>query len=179
MPDTRDVANLGPEEVSPLLFEMLQYWQSKRYGRAMPTRADIDHADIVSLLPHIGILDVVGPRLRCSLLGTRINEAFGSDHTGKHLDEVLSGERLEYFDGIYQRVVATGRPLYVENAYPVPDDTRVKVQRLLLPLSNDGSTVNKLLLVMDFGAQRRRTGIDCDSGKVEVTDPARYVDPQE
>src|SRR5512134_2272816 len=36
-----------------------RYWDSKRRGRRMPSRADIDPAEIVPLLPGITLIDVV------------------------------------------------------------------------------------------------------------------------
>jgi hypothetical protein len=142
----------------------------------MPARADVDPAEIVRLLPHIGIVDVQGPRLRCVLLGTSINDAFHADNTGKYLDEVLSGERLAFFEQLYRRVIDEGRAAYVENLYPVFDATPVPVERLLLPLSADGVAVNKVLLAMDFG-DYRRGGIVWDSGPITLTRAATFMDP--
>lgn len=176
LPDARETADLGAEGGSPVLLDVLHYWHSKRRGRPMPARADIDPSEIVPLLPNIGIVEVRGDRLLCILLGTGINEAFGADHTGRHLDEILSGERLRFFDALYREAIDKRRPIYLENIYTVPDDVSVRVQRLILPLSADGSTVNKLLLAMDFGAWHRRGGLAPDNGPVTVTGNARYVD---
>src|SRR5579864_7045143 len=68
----------------PRLQQAFDYWQSKRAGRLMPRRADLDPVDIPKLLPHIMLTDVVGPgRYRYRLIGTEIEQAQGMHATGR------------------------------------------------------------------------------------------------
>lgn len=61
------------------LRELLEYWRSKRGSRLMPARADIDPIEIPTLLPIIGLVDVLdgGARFRFRLLGTEVVDAAG------------------------------------------------------------------------------------------------------
>ncbi len=175
MPDAREAADLETGVGSPILSGMLRYWESKRRRRAMPARADLDPADIVPLLPHLGIVEFSGARLRCALLGTAIAEAFGVDHTGRHFDEFLAGERLRFFERLFRQIAEQHCPIYVENVYPAPNERPVTVRRLILPLSNDGVTVNKTIVAMDIGAPRLRRD-PAFKGTVTVRPLATSVD---
>jgi hypothetical protein len=52
-------------------------------GRALPSRSDIDPIEIPRLLPHIMLVDVMGPGLyRYRLVGTEIATAMGVNARG-------------------------------------------------------------------------------------------------
>jgi len=72
------------------LRELLIYWNGKRAGRAMPARADVSPADIVSHLPSIFLIGVAPPAVspahfHVRLMGTALNELFADDFTGETL----------------------------------------------------------------------------------------------
>src|SRR5260370_17327555 len=54
------------------LAAIYQYWDGKRRGRLMPSRADIDPIELKPYLPQLVLLDVEGepPRFRYRLVGT-------------------------------------------------------------------------------------------------------------
>src|SRR4029077_1407170 len=45
----------------PILIGLLKSWEAKRDGRRMPSRADIDPAELRSLVQHVMLYDVVEP----------------------------------------------------------------------------------------------------------------------
>ncbi len=55
----------------------------------MPSRRDLNPADIVTMLPHICLVDVDDrtKRYRIRLVGTETVKALGADITGKYLDQ--------------------------------------------------------------------------------------------
>ena len=136
----------------PLLAELLTYWERKRADRPMPRRADLDPAEIPSLLPHLRLTEVVegGKRFRYRLVGTAIVEAYGNEHTGRHLDEVLSGERLAFVEGLYRTVCERKRPLFARTYYVGPWAVPNFARRVMVPLSDDGETVNVMVTVLAF-----------------------------
>src|ERR1051325_7524125 len=101
----------------PRLQEALDYWHGKLSGRAMPARADLDPAEIPRLLPHVMLVEVLGPgRYRYRLIGTENAQAHGMNATGRLLDEVLPGNEYKgHVLGLYDACVAERRPLYSES----------------------------------------------------------------
>ena len=134
----------------PDLMALCAYWTGKCGSRAMPRRADINPREIVSLLPHIMIVEIHEPLRFCfRLVGTKICERWGENHTGKWLDELdFDGERLAVL-GQYASVARTGAPRFDVEEFVNGGGRYLHYRRLLLPLSEDGFTPNMLL-----GAQK-------------------------
>ena len=86
---------------SPLVRQLHDYWQSKRAGRDIPDRQDIDPLELKELLPNILISEPeFNPfRIRYRLVGTRVVRVSGIDFTGRYLDELLRPEVEEDWYG--------------------------------------------------------------------------------
>lgn len=140
---------------NPKLAEFYAYWDRKRAGRLAPTRADIDPVEIPHLLPNMFIYEVLlEPRdYRMVLSGTALVEAFGVDHTNCRFDEIFSGPTAPAIRAEYDNLVDTGEPVLSTHDGSWTGRDFVSYWRLLLPLSGDGETVNKLIgaLYPDFG----------------------------
>lgn len=139
------------EEADDRLKQVYAYWQSKRAGRAMPARRDIDPAEITPVLPHLMLIDVEpGPRYRYRLFGTAVTDAFGMNPTGKCVDEVMTGEYKAFLLGLYDDLCAEKKPIYSTSIYGTKREARMWTQRLMLPLSSDGAAVDKVLACQVF-----------------------------
>jgi hypothetical protein len=145
---------LGRDKV---LSALLNYWRSKLAGRPMPRRADIEPTDIPQLLPHLQLVDRVDGRFRYRLAGTAIVVAYGSELTGKFVDEIIPPARRAVAEGHYNTVYETKRPLFVRNKYTTTRDIDIVASRVILPLSDDGTTVSMVVTAQTFeyGAQVR------------------------
>lgn len=137
----------------PRLQFVYEYWLSKRRGRLMPSRADLDPTELpVKLWPIIMLLDVVREggriRFRYRRVGGEFVREFGRDPTGGFLDEALpvrAGFR-DYVVGMYQELVACRWPIYSENRFGLGGQLLARLtKRLSLPLSSDGTTVDMAL----------------------------------
>jgi hypothetical protein len=136
-------------------FRMLfDYWAGKRAGRLMPSRGDIDAVELpVSLWPQITLLDVVRNgddlRFRYRRVGAAFVDAMGRDPTGRFIDETLTtrGRYQEYVISIYREIVAARQAMYSENTFWSDGAAQPHrwTQRLALPLSSDGETVDVVL----------------------------------
>src|SRR3546814_16196999 len=63
---------------NPDLLRLLGYWRSKRSGRAMPSRRDVDPTEIPWALSRIFLVDYSAQDgFRCRLAGSEIASAFG------------------------------------------------------------------------------------------------------
>ena len=127
------------------------YWREKRGDRAMPARADLDPLEIPTLLPIVGLVDVLddGARFRYRLVGTEMVDADGHDPTGRFLDEALPDSGYaDYLIGLFREVTRERRALYGESDSRGRGRIECQVRRLLMPLSRDGQAVD-----MIFGGQ--------------------------
>jgi hypothetical protein len=133
------------------LHQLYAYWEKKRGTLAMPARRDIEPMDLVPLLPHVMMVDVEeGPRYRYRLFGTAVSEAFGSDPTGKYIDEVMVGNYKAFLLGLYNDLTASKKPIYSTSIYGGRREGQLWTQRLMLPLSSNGHDVDKVMAIQVF-----------------------------
>jgi hypothetical protein len=143
----------GPE--GERLRAIYAYWDGKRRGRLMPSRADIEPTELKPYLPQLVLLDVEGDpvRFRYRLVGTEVTQVRGglskSDPTGQFVDAVTHRQGTEAVLEHYRRVAAERRPLLASGLYtPTPERPWARFLRLVLPLSADGTVVNMLLVAL-------------------------------
>jgi hypothetical protein len=143
----------GPDQEK--LRSIYRYWDGKRAGRAMPSRADIDPADLKPHLPQIVLLDVEPDplRFRYRLVGTEVTRVrrgtSKSDPTGTYVDEVTHHQGTLAVLAHYRRVVTERKPSLDHGDYaPDPDRPWARFTRLVMPLSRDGKTVDMLLVAL-------------------------------
>lgn len=93
--------------------ELFDYWRAKCTDQRFPVRADIQPAELKSLLPSISLLDVLGPEplhLRIRLAGTRLRDYFGIETTGRCLNDFELGDQRGYWEAAYREVIEGERP---------------------------------------------------------------------
>lgn len=141
----------GASMAAPLQ-HLHDYWRSKLNGRIMPSRADINPAEMKAFLPLIVLFDVkAGHRLRIRLAGTRAVEAYGSEITGSYLDELELGDRREQIMAAHAQCIASRSPYYWSEIHTrKTDGKKFRGEHLDTPLSADGEAVNMLLVGAAF-----------------------------
>ena len=141
--------NLEASLKSPDLRRVYSYWRSKCVGDQLPSRADIDPADLPDLLPRIYLVDVIrnedGEQLdfRYRLAGTEHFDINQMELTGRSIAEAFAADRVEGIRASYAGVVVSRQPLLTSSVRrPVrPPEGHVVYDRLLLPLATDGATI--------------------------------------
>jgi hypothetical protein len=136
----------------PILGRAFQYWQGKCGERPMPRRSDINPSEITRLLPYLQITEHVAgsERIRYRLVGTAIGAAYGAELTGKCFDEVFSGDRLSFIENNYRMMEHEKRPVLTGSHYVSRKIVELFCYRIVMPLSEDGATVNQALTAMSF-----------------------------
>lgn len=126
---------------------VLEYWQNKCAGRLMPARSDIDPGEIRRFLPYITLVDVVDDDQRYvyRLIGTKEVDLRGRDPTGKSVVDAFFGVSRANVLAKYDTVCKTRAPFHEWDNFQVVD-RYVGEENLFLPLSDDGATVNKILV---------------------------------
>lgn len=136
---------------TPLLLEAALYWAAKRSSRPMPHRRDISPIDMPRmLLPSLVIAELLADpfRVRIRLVGTEIVERYGMDFTGQLTTDFMTGDYLDYVNGLFRRVADSGAPVYSESQFRWNQGGFRRTRRLMLPLSlaDDCGSVDQVLL---------------------------------
>jgi len=138
---------------------MYDYWLAKRGSRIMPARADLEPAEIKKLLPMMVLVDVTADARRFvyRLVGTQEVAERGADPTGKSVAEAFFGGSLEETLSCYDYVVRNRTPFCYRDPYAAPDGQIQNDDIVYLPLSEDGATVNMILVFTHCRSVWRRT----------------------
>jgi hypothetical protein len=136
-----------PVPTTPVARQLLAYWQSKLNGRKAPRREDILPEELGALLPWVILIEVVGtpPRFRVRLAGTGVVREYGHEMTGEFLDDIDMGTARGRSLEDHRRAVRECRPVVGSFDFKKQDGRWVSYERITLPLSADGETVNMLL----------------------------------
>jgi hypothetical protein len=129
------------------LRKLLAYWESKRRGRRMPSRADIDPLDLREHMGNLVLIDVEHDplRLRYRLIGTNITRAMNRDSTGKYYDEIYPEELLDSIYDSFRWILKHRRPARTYGQAFYPDKNFYRYEIVNLPLSDDDDVVNMVI----------------------------------
>ena len=148
-----DAIELGLDHAThdyPELSRVLDYWTRKRGDRFAPRRADIDPADLVESLSRITLSDVLrndgDMDFRYRLSGTEICTTHWRDPTGQAPRDMKPPAFGALLYAHYSEAVRRRAPMLHLIMLGTPETSRAYV-RLLLPLSEDGTTVTMLMTV--------------------------------
>jgi hypothetical protein len=136
-------------EPAPVSFhlDLYRYWLSKRDGRRMPARDDIDPAEIPLLLPYISIVHKVEGEFRFRLVGSAIARQFGHELTGNVVGTAVGNpsESTKALKAVGEFVFTNARPVFATGQHETRRAAFHHVSTLLLPLSGGGEQVNMII----------------------------------
>lgn len=134
------------------LRDLYAYWQTMRGDRRIPPRSAFDPVQVPRLLPNLILLDVEPEtrRLIVRVLGTRVASIYGRDYTGQYLDEIYFGPNNTSVLDDYGTCAQDGIPVLRERNFRNVRDVVYRMERLILPFSDDGQVVNKLISGLHF-----------------------------
>jgi hypothetical protein len=138
---------LIPSDVHPDIEALYAYWDRKRAGRSMPSRADIDPSDVARLMSQVFIVDVGAEEGKpvYRLFGTALVSLFGREMTGRPVAEGLPSQAAEEALARYRTVIRDRRPHYHRARLHEPRNDYTDVERLLLPLSPNDIRVDMVI----------------------------------
>jgi len=166
----------------PQLHDLLDFWHQKCAGRRMPARKDFDVFELRPWLGRLHLVQVVagGEDFRFTIYGSEVAVLHGTDLTGKALSSIAEPAR-ESVRRAYAATCRSRAPLFIEDDRLVRSSL-TRLENLILPLSDDGRTVNRLLIGVsaierraeqeELPAERRRaprTAILC-AGRLRTND---------
>lgn len=137
---------------SPILPELIAFWEAARPGPLLPGRAAFDAVDLLRFKGHISLVEIERnpQRFRFRLVGTAITEMLGRDSTGLYLDQLYSAETYDLAVAGYRYCVDTGLPAKASGQMVHANKEYVQFESVDLPLATDGTTVDMILKGSDF-----------------------------
>lgn len=138
-----------PRDCDPRIARVFAYWNGCRPASdKFPGRRQIDPAQVVSLLPQVSLYEVHRDplRFRYRLVGTGLVNTMEREVTGGWLDEVHPA----FLDSdAYEDFVTTAETGVLSYYRGMPsfhtDKGHAAIERVLLPLAEDGECVDMLL----------------------------------
>jgi hypothetical protein len=143
---------------NPILDTFLDYWNARRGAGGMPSRADINPADLKSFLGWLCFVEALPgyDDFRFRLIGSRVADYFLSEVTGQTVREAYAAARASEAEThavlwILRKTCAAHHPMRVTGdsgdwrGHPYPD-----YDALYLPLSEDGVKANQVMCGFTF-----------------------------
>ena len=146
-----------PDIGHPKLRRLYEYWDGKRNGRRMPSRADFDPVDMTFVIGNVILVDVLdGTPLRFSirLHGTNLSQRAGYELTGKMLDDLPVPEYRALAQRSFTEVATTGEMIHGKRDR-IFNGRFARYETVIMPLSDDGERVNRLLVGLIYDDEKR------------------------
>ncbi|MBI2256998.1 MAG: PAS domain-containing protein [Proteobacteria bacterium] len=132
---------------------LYRYWDAKKRGRKLPARADIDPAEMKPWLPGLVLVDVDPEpqrRIVYRVVGTAVCTHRGYDPTGRPVQEGLYGNVRDEVLENYRIAIDEQSIVFDYDSTPSRSGLAREIGTLFLPLSSDGTTVDKVLIYQDI-----------------------------
>lgn len=141
----------APEDIVALA----AHWQALRGGDKCPSRDDIDPAALRRYLGFISILEVRDDPVDFvyRLFGSKLVECLQLDMTGKSVLDLPPAELGQCIFQQMRETIGTSAPIYFRAEVRCDNPSRKSgFARLVLPLSGDGVTIDRILSYTRFDA---------------------------
>ncbi|WP_374653990.1 PAS domain-containing protein [Dongia sp.] len=148
---------------------LYRYWRTRRED-GLPRRADIEPADIKSLLPYVLIVDIHQDpfRIYYRLVGTAVAHFSGLDFTGTFLDELAFDIcATDDLHNAYRSVCETRKPGIGMAFAQLNHQSALDVEYVICPLVDEANDVRQCLVLEDYVA---KTGTEF--GRLRLARPA-------
>lgn len=141
--------------VTPQLKHVHEIWKRKSGERLMPSRSDFSLRDLKEVTTNLALIDVdrdrsARPRLRARLVGTVLDRFLGQAATGRYLEEIVPPKFAEKWFALWLPIIEERAPTRTVGRVEYADRQYFLSEAFRAPLSNDGETVDNLMLVDYF-----------------------------
>lgn len=147
----KDEGSPAPESAAPGLHELYRRWSGKKTqdGR-LPSAGDIGFDEFLEQNPGAAYITIGQhpdgtPRYFYSRVGPTHRAVLGRDVEGYWLDEIVDNDQIAQYETTYNNLVAERRAHYWMRLNTPVSGKRFTFERMLVPVSEDGKTVDGLI----------------------------------
>jgi hypothetical protein len=133
---------------SSRLKRLLSEWEARQRNRDFPARGDFTPFDLKYILGNLSLIDVAYDPLRFHfrIHGSNLAERLGKEMTNKSADELPNPDFATRVQRQFTEVIQRRAPMIFSNESEYPGDHLPhEVEALLLPLSDDGKTIDMIM----------------------------------
>jgi hypothetical protein len=139
-----------PARLPPSLARFLALWNEKRGQRRMPARRDFSFDDLRPWLGLLNVMAVEGDEARFLIFAETSVKHYGREMTGKLLSQFVPKALADAALADHRRFMAAGGiPMSKQVTGPF-EDRVLRWTRLAVPLSDDGKTVRRYFVALNF-----------------------------
>ncbi|MBI1206117.1 MAG: PAS domain-containing protein [Azospirillum sp.] len=140
-----DMSSEQPNLAHPELRRLFVLWTDKCGEEGLPSAADLEPDELRPWIPNILIMEIVSAgNFAYAYYGRSFTSAFGENRLGQTLER-LPAEHRAILHAEYDKVRTERRP--IGRVYTADFNGVVQTwERLVLPLSTDGATVDRMLV---------------------------------
>ena len=132
--------------------QLTRYWERLRGDHLLPLWSQVDKVEIAASRDNLCVMEVKHEqpvRYRIREHGDKLTEYYGSACAGRHLDDFMTPAALAALTAVYEQAINHRRPVYTVAPVTDPKGRAVTVERLLLPFTLAGSTVDVILTSLE------------------------------
>ncbi len=134
---------------------LLKFWKRHRSSNdGVPPWQAVEAENLSRIAENLSFLEVTGDGAMKRFLirqhGSGVAKVYGSDCRGRYLDDVIPRERHPTGLMPYYRVFSTATPVYTICDVKDKDGRLIMFERLMLPFSNSGSAVDRIISAFEF-----------------------------
>lgn len=146
-PSPARVEERSPGAERRMVLRVLQYWRQVSGDRIFPRSGDIAPADIPDMWPCCYLIDVASAPADpiIEYAGPDSSEGVEGDIAGRSISRVPSDTLLAKATSYLDQVVAKAVPISMGGEFEDGTGTKILYRSILLPLSDDGRSVNRVL----------------------------------
>lgn len=134
---------------------LIKFWLRSLGDESQPRWSAVEAENLSRVAAGLSFLDVArgnaAARFRIFSHGTTIGQVYGGgDCRGRFLDEVMPPTAYVTTVIPYRQAIETGRPVYTVQDLTDASGRLVQLERLLLPFTNEGQSVDRVLASFEF-----------------------------
>lgn len=137
-----------PAAFPTYLSALLQLWTDKCRGRALPARSDFLTIDLEPWLSELHLVAVRPEGMRFVVFAAGPASRYGEEMTGRYVSELEPVSLADDVGRAYRAAVETRAPVLGTQVTQPFGGQRSSWSRLILPLSDDGATIDRLLVAV-------------------------------
>jgi hypothetical protein len=132
--------------------ELLALWRSKCRAGGLPSRADVQPAEVKSMLPRLLFIEVRRhpPDFRYRLTGTGSRDIHGVELTGRSVLDIRPAEHGRRLWNDLCRICADHQPQFLRLQFINQEGSGRSYRVMRLPLAADGVNVDNVIVLNDF-----------------------------
>jgi hypothetical protein len=134
---------------------LLKFWKRHLGAGKVPQWQAVEAENLTRVSASLSFLDVIGEgdaaRFQIRFHGSMIAKVYGAqDCRGRYLDEVIPAKHHGSGLAPYFQALKSGCPVYTIHDVTDRNGLVIHFERLLLPFSNDGERVDRILAAFEF-----------------------------